>query len=79
MVNDGAKNDYSNARSLYSDPEKYLYRMKGDERADQKYDPKLEEMIEERRLDRNKELDALQDEELRDRQKNEKIENEKKR
>ena len=29
MVNDGAKNDYSNARSLYSDPEKFLNRMVG--------------------------------------------------
>jgi hypothetical protein len=46
MVNDGAPNDYSNARSLYADPEKYLNRMKGDERAPEKYDPRLEDFIE---------------------------------
>jgi len=42
MVNDGAKNDYSNGRFLYADPEKFLNRMKTQERADKKYHPDLE-------------------------------------
>ena len=46
MVNDGASNDYQNSRNLYADPMKYLTRMKGNERAPQKYDPLLEEEIE---------------------------------
>ena len=46
MVNDGAKNDYSNGRFLYADPEKFLNRMKTQERADKKYHPDLEHQYE---------------------------------
>lgn len=68
MVNDGAKNDYSNARFLYADPEKFLNRMKTQERANIKYHPDHEVMIEEKRLEINRLADEAAGEELVERE-----------